>query len=261
MFGLKSSATVFVPESSEGTHIAHSHRLLESATRVRIRGTVSMRPMSRTDEPVPGVSLRGSLYLKGPYAGVRFRKGRGGRPDTGSAPVEVGGHLLPSGPRVAIPEYRLISRSATAPFLWVGFMNARREPLAVSCCLGRCDSEVSWIQPTFDVPARLTAWLHARALNDRQGPVIDLSGELLIPDGVFMHVRMATDCDRRGEPEGIAQGLDIMVITPGATIDVPERKVSPGNVGGPWVSVAVRDHEHAGSLDEIAVGRCIRLDD
>ena len=115
------------------------------------------------------------------------------------------------------------------------------------------------IEPTFDCPAQLTAWLTACDVDDRQGPVIDLCGELQVPQGIFLQVRLAEATDSRGEPAGDVETVETPVLPPGTAVRIPQRLVTPGIGGNPWVSIALHS-ESAGAEDEIQVGRCVRLD-
>jgi len=260
MWWSRSGTTVFVPRVAEGSRVAHSQKLLETTTRLRIRAEISMEPLPRRRDGEHGASLVGRLLLTGPHARVLFRREREGAPDLGAFPVEAGGALLPTSPRITIPEYRVRSRYLVAPFVWVTFVNSRVEPLSASYCLGRCDHDPIRIEPVFDAPARLSAWLSARDVNERRGPEVGLRGELYIPQGIFLLVRMAASCNRRGEPEGSIQAAETPVLPPGTAVEVPQRVVTPGIAGIPWVSVALRGGESGANESEIPVGRCVRLD-
>ena len=260
MWWWRSGTTVFVPQVAEGSRVAHSQKLLEATTRLRIRAEISMQPLPPGRDGQHGASLVGRLAMSGPHARLLFRREREGEPDFASFPIEAGGALLPSAPRIPIPEYKVRSRYVVAPFVWIAFVNARVEPLSGSCCLGRCDRDPIRIEPVFDVPARLTAWLSARDVNERRGPVVGLRGELNIPQGIFLLIRMAPSCNRRGEPEGPIQAAETPVLPPGTAVEVPQRVVTPGIGGIPWVSVALRGGEAGATESEIPVGRCVRLD-
>jgi hypothetical protein len=199
MWSLRARTAVFVPRVAEGSRIAHSQKLLETVTRIRIRAAISRLALpGRGGEQ--GARVIGSLTLHGPYAGVRFRKGGIGEPDLGSSPVEMGSALLPLSPIIPIPATSVRVRSTDSPYLWAQFVNACLDPLSSSFCLGRCDREAMRLEPTFEVPARLNAWLGARKVSRRSGPVLELSGELYVPDGIFLHLRVSAGCDRFGEP-------------------------------------------------------------
>jgi len=260
MWWWRSGTTVFVPQVAEGSRVAHSQKLLETTTRLRVRAEISMHPLPRRRDGEHGATLAGRLELSGPHARLLFRRELGGEPDFASFPVEAGGALLPSNPRVTIPDYKVRSRYVSAPFVWITFVNSRVEPLSGSYCLGRCDRDPVRIEPIFDAPARLSAWLSARDVNERRGPIVGLRGELHIPQGIYLLIRMAASCNRRGEPEGPIQAAETPVLPPGAAVEVPQRVVAPGISGSPWVSVALHSTEGGAAENEIPVGRCVRLD-
>jgi hypothetical protein len=259
MWSLRARTAVFVPRVAEGSRIAHSQKLLETVTRLRIQAAISRLALPvRAGEQ--GARVIGSLTLQGPYAGVLFRKGGIGEPDLGSSPVEMGSALLPLNPIIPIPGTSVRVRSANAPYLWAQFVNACLDPLSSCYCLGRCDREAMRLEPTFEAPARLTAWLSARKVSRRSGPVLELSGELYVPDGIFLHLRTSAGCDRFGEPRDILEVTEAPILSPGASVDVPQRVVTPGIAGNPWVSIALRAAEAGPAESEIPVGRCVQLD-
>jgi hypothetical protein len=259
MWSLRTRTAVFVPRVAEGSRIAHSQKLLETETRIRIRAAISRLALPGR-EGDQGARVTGSLTLHGPYAGVRFRKGGVGEPDLGSSPVEMGSALLPLSPIVPIPGTSVRVRSASPPYLWAQFVNACLDPLSSCYCLGRCDREAMRLEPTFEAPARLTAWLSARKVSRRSGPVLELSGELRVPDGIFLHLRTSAGCDRLGEPCDVLEVTEAVIVSPGATVDVPQRIVTAGTAGNPWVSIALRAAEAGPAESEIPVGRCVQLD-
>jgi hypothetical protein len=259
MWSLRSHTAVFVPRVAEGSRIAHSQKLLETLTRLRIRAAISRLALPGR-EGEQGARVVGSLTLHGPYAGVRFRKGGVGEPDLGSSPVEMGSALLPLSPIIPIPGTSVRVSSASAPYLWAQFVNACLDPLSSAFCLGRCDREAMRLEPTFEVPARLSAWLGARKVSRRSGPVLELSGELYIPDGIFLHLRVSAGCDRLGEPRDILEVTETPILSPGTRVDVPQRVVTAGIAGNPWVSIALRTAEAGPAESEIPVGRCVQLD-
>ena len=133
MWWWRSGTTVFVPQVAEGSRVAHSQKLLEATTRLRIRAEISMQPLPPGRDGQHGASLVGRLAMSGPHARLLFRREREGEPDFASFPIEAGGALLPSAPRVPIPEYKVRSRYVVAPFVWIAFVNAPTSVAIPTC--------------------------------------------------------------------------------------------------------------------------------
>jgi hypothetical protein len=259
MWRSKVGAAVFVPHTPLGSRLAHSQKLLEAPIHLRIRGTMSMRPLTRSDGR-SGAKLSGSLTLSGPHARVMFRKGAGAEPDVVSAPLVARSALLPASPRVPIPEHTVVSRFSSPLFIWISFRDMRGGLLGGRCCFGRVEQEVVRAEPIFESPARLSAWLNVRDVDVRRGPLLDVRGDVCLEEGVFMRVSMAQACDVRGEPQGPSETAEIPVIPAGLSVPIPKQEMSPGVGDSPWVSVAFPDGNGGATLQEVPVGRCMRLD-
>lgn len=255
------SAAVFLPRLHNGMHAgfrsAHTEKLLKSSTRVRIQTRVDVEPVKcATGEDA--VRVTGALTLHGPYARLLFRKGTETGPTVGIAPVTAESALLPTAPRVPIPERIFLVTTPTRPYVWFEFRDRFNKPLANSICLGRIDEHMLRGEPMFEVSATLSVWLSAQKLSAKRGPVLDLTGELTFPEGVSLRIKMAESCDRLGGPDGQVGVADIHVLPPEVSMQIPQREVAPGAADNPWVSVMVKDWSGGLNGGEVPIGRCVR---
>lgn len=253
-----SNGAVFVPQVRGGTRVAHSEKLLKTATRVRVHAAVSAQVVTVGRES-DALSVTCALTLNGPHARLLFRKGAEREPDDASVPIAADSALLPSAPRIVMSEQLLKIAPGSAPMVWVTFQSARRTPFANTICLGRCEDSAVRADPRFEVPATINVWLKARRLSEREGPVLSLIGELTLADGVSLQVRLATDCNRIGEPDNKVMAAEFPILPPGAAVEVPQRAVAPGTAGNPWVSFLLRDWAGGIAGEEVSVGRCVQL--
>lgn len=255
------AAAVFLPRFHHGVHApfrsAHSEKLLKSSTRVRIQTRVDVEPVKcATGEDA--VRVTGAVTLHGPYARLLFRKGPESGPTLGLAPVTAESALLPTAPRVPIPERIFLVTTPTRPYVWFEFRDRFNKPLANSICLGRIEGATLRGEPMFEVSATLSVWLSAQKLSARRGPVVDLTGELTFPEGVSLRIKMAEACDRLGGPDGQVGIADIHVLPPEVSMQIPQREVAPGAADNPWVSMMVKDWSGGLNGGEVPIGRCVR---
>jgi len=257
----RTPAAVFIPRIHSGlrarsTRAGHSEKLLKSTTRVRIQTRVLVEPVKcATGEDAVRVS--GGLTLHGPYARLLFRKGTELGPTLGIAPVTAESALLPTAPRVPIPERLYLVSNASRPYIWFEFRDRFNKPLANSICLGRCEDRPLRGEPMFEVNATISVWLSAQRLSAKRGPVLDLTGELSFPDGISLRIRTAESCDRLGGPDGQVGVSEIHVMPPEVSMHIPPREVAPGSAGNPWVSMMVKDWSGGLNGGEVPIGRCV----
>lgn len=238
----RSRAEVFEAPAGEVSRHAFSEQRIQVAARVRASALVRVRRETRPPSNAAVLHLGGVLTLRGPQARIRFRHGAGGENDDSLEPDVVDTPLLPPGTTLPLVEpSRLACRALTPGTLaWISFVDADDSPLASPICIDTSGRGPLHIEPLFEFPATVTAWLIARRLS-RQGPIMDLAGELRFPDGIVMRVALAADCNRFGNPSPASETFDVEVAARGGSIAVPRRRVSTLVRGKPLVSIEVRD--------------------
>ncbi|MBI1797801.1 MAG: hypothetical protein HYR74_12215 [Candidatus Eisenbacteria bacterium] len=256
MLGFGNGAAVFVPEAPQATRTAYSETLLEMSTWIRARGEVTMRPRESRGECNV---LSGSITLCGPHASIRFRPAPESESGAPGAVVEKTIPLAPTHPWMDVPEFTVASRNGPPPFLWLVFIDTWGEALSRIYCLRPCGRMPVRIEALFESPARLRAWVSAKDVNERHGPTLGLSGELHMPFGIFLRISMAESCSQLGGPVGHVEDTMRCVVPAGAALPMPNRFITPGVGGMPWVSVALRKGPGASAEKEIPVGRCARM--
>lgn len=258
MWRERSHNAVFVPRVPDGSRVAFSQKLLKSTARVRANARIDLEPMT-CERHGSGLRLTGGLSLSGPRARLMFRKGNDTEPEHGGEPLSSDSSLLPEIPFVEIPERRFHLVAGARPFVWIGFRDALENSLSAPICLGRIDQTRLRGERPFELSAVMNVWLALRGLDRWRGPILDMTGDLAFPQGVWLVMRLASSCDRAGGPGEHHEIAEIPVLPPGATLPVPQREVAPGSVENPWVSFLLRDAEGAVPGEEMMVGRCVRL--
>jgi hypothetical protein len=249
----RSRAVVFESVGSIGSRRAFSEQRFQVATKVRASALVRIR--YEAEQPAPSLRLRaaGVLTLRGPQARIRFRHGAGGEIDESVEPDVVDTVLVPAGTTLPVNEPSICRRDFAPPLVWISFVDFSGTTLSPPVCVGRPTGESLHVEPLFEFPVLATVWLAARSVS-RQGPTIDLTGELQFRDGCAMRITLGQECDRFGSPERTCKAFDVEVVARGGTLPVPPRRVSAPVRGAPFVSLEVRDWDGRGAGREIPVG-------
>ena len=109
------------------------------------------------------------------------------------------------------------------------------------------------IDPLFEVPALVTTWVTA-APPTRGEPTVELSGELVIRDGIVMRVTLGPRCNRYGGPEEVVGSRDLALARRGTAIRFPKQKVSTDAGSNPLVSLLLRDWNGSDAGAEMPIG-------
>lgn len=256
----RSHAAVF--ESLPGLGSRHAFSEQRFSVAARARASALVRVQGEAQPAVPDVRIRfgGVLSLRGPQARVQFRQGSCGEIDESAEPDIVDTQLLPAGTSLPLNESPTAIHRTFPPavLVWISFVDCSGAPLSAPICIGRAGRDPLHVEPLFELPVLATLWLTARCLS-KQGPILDLTGELQIRDGIVMRVAFASGCNRFGTPFQAGETVDVQVVARGGSLPIPPRRVSAPVRGTPLVSLEVRDWDGRRAGVEMPVGWITRL--
>lgn len=254
----RTNSAVFRAPSAISDRRAFSEQRMQGVA--RLRASTFVRVQYLVNQPGPGYKLRvsGLVSLKGPHARLRFSQGDGAVVDESVEPEVHNTPLLAGSTSFSIPE-RVLSRSGEAsPLVWISFVDHENAPLSSPICIGHAGHDPLHVEPCFEIPVDATLWLTARGLQ-RSGPLLDVSGELVLREGIVMRIALAPSSNRFGTPALPCEAFDVVVAARGTTLAASRQRVSANTGGHPFVSLALRDWDGRDAGGEMPVGWVIEL--
>jgi hypothetical protein len=254
----RTSTAVFRAPSPISERQAFSEQRVQGVARLRASTFVRAQYLSRGSGPGYRLRVSGLVSLKGPQARLRFRPGDGAEVDESVEPEVLNTPLLAVGASFSIPERVLNRPGETSPLVWISFVDHENAPLTSPICIGHAGSDSRHVDPYFELPAVATLWLTPRRML-RSGPQLEMSGELVLRDGIVMRIALAQSSNRFGTPALPCEGFDVVVAARGARLAITRRRVSAVVRGHPFVSLALRDWDGSDAGGEMPVGWIIEL--